>query len=85
MREAIPNRDDLIRGRWPADHENEHRRATQGDPGWPSRPDVFGQLLTPVESAQYLRFDETAAIMYRINYRKVATIKLTDGRYYHSA
>lgn len=26
---------------------------------WPPRPDVFGELLTPTEAAQYLRLDET--------------------------
>ena len=26
---------------------------------WPPRPDVFAELLTPVEAAQYLRLDET--------------------------
>lgn len=26
---------------------------------WPSRPVAFGDLLTPVEAAQYLRLDET--------------------------
>ena len=26
---------------------------------WPSHPDIFGELLTPVEAAQYLRLDET--------------------------
>ncbi len=26
---------------------------------WPPRPEVFGELLTPVEAAQYLRLDET--------------------------
>jgi hypothetical protein len=26
---------------------------------WPPRPAAFGQLLTPVEAAQYLRLDET--------------------------
>jgi hypothetical protein len=26
---------------------------------WPSRPEVFGELLTPIEAAQYLRLDET--------------------------
>lgn len=26
---------------------------------WPSRPQAFGDLLTPVEAAQYLRLDET--------------------------
>lgn len=25
---------------------------------WPPRPDIFGDLLTPVEAAQYLRLDE---------------------------
>jgi len=33
----------------------------QTDPsarGWPSRPDVFRELLTPVEAGQYLRLDE---------------------------
>ena len=29
------------------------------DAGWPVRPGVFGDLLTPVEAAQYLRLDET--------------------------
>ena len=28
---------------------------------WPPRPDVFRELLTPVEAAQYLRLDETGA------------------------
>lgn len=27
--------------------------------GWPARPASFGELLTPVEAAQYLRLDET--------------------------
>jgi hypothetical protein len=26
--------------------------------GWSPRPDVFSELLTPVEAAQYLRLDE---------------------------
>jgi len=26
---------------------------------WPARPEVFGELLTPIEAAQYLRLDET--------------------------
>ena len=26
---------------------------------WPPRPETFGELLTPVEAAQYLRMDET--------------------------
>lgn len=26
---------------------------------WPARPARFGELLTPVEAAQYLRLDET--------------------------
>lgn len=29
------------------------------DTAWPPRPEVFGDLLTPVEAAQYLRLDET--------------------------
>ena len=29
--------------------------------GWPSRPKVFGELLTPIEAAQYLRLDETGS------------------------
>ena len=28
---------------------------------WPPRPETFGQLLTPVEAAQYLRLDETGS------------------------
>lgn len=27
---------------------------------WPTRPDVFPELLTPTEAAQYLRLDETS-------------------------
>lgn len=40
----------------------------KGDPGvapsqcqtgaWPPRPERFGELLTPIEAAQYLRLDE---------------------------
>lgn len=26
---------------------------------WPPRPTTFGELLTPIEEAQYLRLDET--------------------------
>lgn len=26
---------------------------------WPNRPAVFGELMTPIEAAQYLRLDET--------------------------
>lgn len=26
---------------------------------WPQRPTAFGDLLTPIEAAQYLRLDET--------------------------
>ena len=26
---------------------------------WPPRPEVFGELLSPVEAAQYLRLDQT--------------------------
>jgi hypothetical protein len=26
---------------------------------WPPRPDIFAELLTPIEAAQYLRLDET--------------------------
>jgi hypothetical protein len=36
--------------------ENQKQRQTDN---WPPRPDVFGELLTPVEAAQYLRLDET--------------------------
>lgn len=43
----------------------------KGDPGaassqcqtgsWPRRPDRFGELLNPIEAAQYLRLDETSS------------------------
>jgi hypothetical protein len=26
---------------------------------WPARPVIFGELLNPIEAAQYLRLDET--------------------------
>lgn len=35
--------------------------ASAGPSRWPSRPSTFGELLTPVEAAQYLRLDETNA------------------------
>lgn len=40
---------------------------------WPPRPVAFGDLLTPVEAAQYLRLDETEAhtprsALRRLNY-----------------
>ncbi len=28
---------------------------------WPPRPNIFGDLLKPVEAAQYLRLDETGS------------------------
>ncbi|MGA2916579.1 MAG: helix-turn-helix domain-containing protein [Sedimentisphaerales bacterium] len=31
----------------------------QTDTTWPPRPDIFNDLLTPIEAAQYLRLDET--------------------------
>lgn len=33
--------------------------AGNGELHWPPRPGTFGELLTPVEAAQYLRLDET--------------------------
>ncbi len=33
--------------------------ANQVNVAWPTRPPDFGQLLTPIEAAQYLRLDET--------------------------
>jgi hypothetical protein len=30
-----------------------------GNSGWPSRPEPFPELMSPVEAAQYLRLDET--------------------------
>ncbi len=35
--------------------------ATAENDAWPPRPDSFGELLTPVEAAQYLRMDETGS------------------------
>lgn len=29
------------------------------DPAWPEHPAEFGELLTPIEAAQYLRLDQT--------------------------
>ena len=34
-------------------------RGTGDDNDWPPRPEVFAELLSPVEAAQYLRLDET--------------------------
>jgi hypothetical protein len=31
------------------------------DMDWPPRPEVFSELLRPVEAAQYLRLDETGS------------------------
>ena len=32
---------------------------------WPARPQVFPELLTPVEAAQYLRLDELGTLTSR--------------------
>ena len=50
----------------PNEHQTTTAQARNGHdwsfPGtWPPRPDAFGELLTPVEAAQYLRLDETGA------------------------
>ena len=29
------------------------------DTNWPARPEIFPELLNPIEAAQYLRLDET--------------------------
>jgi len=34
-------------------------RGKGDDRNWPPRPEVFGELMSPVEAAQYLRLDET--------------------------
>lgn len=39
--------------------EDSHGEETNAPLQWPPRPASFGQLLTPVEAAQYLRLDET--------------------------
>jgi len=50
---------------------------------WPPRPEVFGDLLTPVEAAQYLRLDEigshsSASAIRTLNYwRDKAQLKAT--------
>jgi hypothetical protein len=33
--------------------------ATIHDSKWPGRPDVFPDLMTPIEAAMFLRLDET--------------------------
>ena len=38
-----------------ANHNQEQNQKNN----WPPRPDVFAELLTPIEAAQYLRLDET--------------------------
>jgi len=32
--------------------------SSHGTDNWPPRPENFAELLTPIEAAQYLRFDE---------------------------
>jgi len=41
--------------------EQIHEEGRSHDPAvsWPHRPSEFGELLTPIEAAQYLRLDET--------------------------
>jgi hypothetical protein len=49
----------------------QNKADNKGDPGaagsqcqtqaWPPRPDKFGELLNPIEAAQYLRLDETSS------------------------
>jgi hypothetical protein len=41
------------------DLEIQHEAETDVTSVWPVRPEVFNDLLTPVEAAQYLRLDET--------------------------
>jgi len=36
------------------------RTATKNEDGWPPRPSVFPNLMTPIEAAMFLRLDETA-------------------------
>jgi len=46
----------------PAQEERQHAEEDNGrhsGHAWPSRPHAFGDLLLPVEAAQYLRLDET--------------------------
>lgn len=35
-----------------------HEAPVEHQEGWPQRPAMFGELLTPVQAAQYLRLDE---------------------------
>ena len=37
-----------------------------GPNDWPARPSIFGELVTPVEAAQYLRLDETGAARFQV-------------------
>lgn len=45
----------LFQGKSMATNTQKHSQKNN----WPPRPDVFAELLTPVEAAQYLRLDET--------------------------
>ncbi len=42
------------------DKRSDLDRLQAQEAGWPTRPEVFAKLLTPVEAAQYLRLDETS-------------------------
>jgi hypothetical protein len=42
-------------------HPQLGRDETPAPAVWPQRPVGFGELLTPVEAAQYLRLDETGS------------------------
>lgn len=46
--------------REPASQVN-HEVGAGGPSAWPTRPQEFAELLSPVEAAQYLRLDETGA------------------------
>ena len=40
-------------------HPNNPSRQSHRMSAWPTRPEVFADLLNPTEAAQYLRLDET--------------------------
>ena len=59
-----------------------HESKTTGSFNWPIHPDVFPELMTPTEAAQYLRLDQTGhsvegAIRTLKYWRNQGTLKAT--------
>ena len=55
-------------------NEMEKQSSNPGNSGWPQRPEVFPDLMTPIEAAMFLRLDDTShnpeSACRTLNYRR---------------